>query len=297
MTISKQLTSNSACHRSRPCQSIETVRLATVLATLVMALVPDSALAFSGVTRSTSKQACVFTALTRSAVRDAASEQYSQDSRWWKPSATTTTDVQDDSSSVDDYLRFLERRYTRLYEDEPEAAAKSFNVMDWLKQGEADHKELQDNHDAFYALGVAGLAGKEMLQTHDGHQMAPSNIAARNMEPTLPTDQTTSITDSQVSMKDKTVSRHVRSSALAAAVSVLMSRVLQQRRFLLQLQTRRAHALLVAVAKTIKTAPKTLAKQLWNLGGGKQNVIATLSVVAAVTLMALHLVVKEGLGA
>jgi hypothetical protein len=299
MTFPSQTPKVSALRRSRPCPLSGTMQLSLMQTTLLMALVFDSASAFLNIARSTSNQASVYTALPLTAVRDASSEQQNHDSRWWNPLvSSSTTETQDDSASVDDYLRFLEHRYTRLYEDEPEAT-KSFNVLDWLKQGEAEHVQLQQNHDAFYALGVAGLAGKELLQSH-GDQTAPTDanleLARRTKIIDSPSIRS-SPTSSQVFYPKGAVKRQVRSSTLVAAVTVLMTRVLAQRRVLLQLQTRRMHSFLVMVIKTTKAAPKTLATQLWHMGGGKQNVFAAVSVIAAVAFLALRLVAHEGLGA
>jgi hypothetical protein len=86
---------------------------------------------------------------------------------WWN-----SIFAREEASPADDYLEFLEKRYSRILHDDKEeqqgSSKKGFNVLQWLYHGgEADasqHKHKED--DALYVLGVANLASKRLLQKH-----------------------------------------------------------------------------------------------------------------------------------
>ena len=230
------------------------------------------------------------------ALKDAAAERH-QDSRWWKPFATD--EETQTSSSVDEYLRFLERRYTRLYEDEPEVT-KTFNVLEWLKQGEAQQTELKQNHDAFYALGVAGVAGKQLLEEKSNLVIASrkeADLAGSRSQ--MAVDVKVSAVNSAEEESQQCKTTLLSSLAAASYVSPTIRRLLDQRRLFLQMQTRRVRTVLALVFKTTMNAPKTITKKLWNISGGKKNVMATASLVVAFTFFVLkpivEVIVNEGL--
>jgi hypothetical protein len=299
ITRSPQSMINSHLRRSRSGRlpasvpaSLELVARTMILLMALLLLEPCAA--FSGV-RITRSKACT-SAMGAAVQQDSTTEQQHHDySRWWKKPFVAVTETDSTTTSVDDYLRFLEKRYTRLYEDEPEAVKQqSFRVLDWLKQGQSEQQqellEQQPSH-AFYAVGVAGIAGKQLLQAHANQQQPLPLTSSRSVQ-SLEKTASTSIHQRRA---PEIIQTH--RSGVAAVISMtiapLMRQLLARRRVFLRLQSRRARSLVAALVKAATTLPQTLGKQLWNTGGGKENVLATCSLMVAVGLVLLKLLVTE----
>mmetsp|Transcript_17758 Transcript_17758/g.40991 ORF Transcript_17758/g.40991 Transcript_17758/m.40991 type:complete len:377 (-) Transcript_17758:158-1288(-) len=88
----------------------------------------------------------------------------------------------EEQESVDTYLEFLDKRYRRLHCDDVKedktllqqrlgSKSKPFSAMDWLTSGGNDNTNAvttspEQQADALYVLGVAGLASQKLLQKH-----------------------------------------------------------------------------------------------------------------------------------
>merc|ERR1711957_460682 len=126
------------------------------------------------------------------------------------------------------YLEFLDRRYKRPHSDEKEERAKakqqdskrkSFSAMDWLTNGGKDNADIvtstrEQQEDALYVLGVAGLASTKLLQKH--HLPSPSTpsqetrmITSSNETPTFTLEKVVELSsqiDDAIEINDDTKS-------------------------------------------------------------------------------------------
>jgi hypothetical protein len=97
----------------------------------------------------------------------------SSTNKWWgNVFSSADAEIEEENQEiVDEYLEFLDRRYRRLHNNEPEEEKpKPFSALHWLIQGSPYHNDVvaskQQQEDALYALGVAGLASQKLLQKH-----------------------------------------------------------------------------------------------------------------------------------
>lgn len=94
--------------------------------------------------------------------------------KWWNGmfvKAQVADEKADEQDNVDEYLEFLDRRYKRLHNVETEDDTSTpFSALNWLVQGSPSRNEVltsqQQEEDALYVLGVAGLASRKLLQKH-----------------------------------------------------------------------------------------------------------------------------------
>jgi hypothetical protein len=214
---------------------------------------------------------------------------------WWNNMFPSQPEVSKggDQDVVDEYLKFLDRRYRRLHSDEKgEENAKPFSAVEWLLQDSPNHSEVvvsqQQQEDALYVLGVAGLASEKLLQKH----CLPVETE-RKRKTAVFTDaiDVTSENDSAVFFIQKVV------------VPVLRVLYFVQRRkeLFVNTQLRRFRSLLStgakSVAKSLILGPVTTMEAVLEIGGGKKNIALTLTAVSTVLLLirpVLKAAVTEG---
>lgn len=173
-------------------------------------------------------------------------------------------------ASVDDYLEFLDRRYHRLYDEQVE---RKFPTFKWLIQnnGKSDDQQpiptAADN--ALYALGVAGLASKELLQKY---QISIVREQQQQQQQQLDRDAV----DAQ-NEEDNASSKE----RIQAKLGSLFRPITASRRRLLHFQSAKARAAASTVVRTLISSPRFL----WKHSGGKATVGATLSLVSALVLV------------
>lgn len=202
-------------------------------------------------------------------------------SRWWNPlSAKSSSSSNGNSgSSVDDYLEFLERRYSRLYDNEQKQESRAkFSVMSWLQQGEAS-ESTSSTSNAMYALGVAGIAGKQLLEKHSSNRNS------------LVTKQV-SFEDAQI--VDKTLSTQLSSettlfsSVIATKVGPIFRKISHKRQMLIRYESQKLKAAVGFLLKSALRLPVKVGKAVWNMGGGKKTIALTFTVAAALTLVLMR---------
>jgi len=203
-------------------------------------------------------------------------------SRWWNPlSAKSSSSSNGNSgSSVDDYLEFLERRYSRLYDHEQKQESRAkFSVMSWLQQGEAS-EPTSSSSNAMYALGVAGIAGKQLLEKH-------SDSVVSKQAP---------FQDAQI--MDKTLSTQLSSetalfsSVIATKLGPIFRKISHKRQILIRYESQKLHAAIVFLLKTALRLPVKLGQAIWNMGGGKKTIALTFTVATALTLVLMRPIVE-----
>jgi hypothetical protein len=231
---------------------------------------------------------------TRVQEHDAASSPEAQ-GRWWQmvfatPDPALSADVVDSEQEVvDEYLEFLNRRYQRLHVSERKEA--KFSAWKWLMQEDeasedqsvTTKEEKEDN--AFYVLGVAGLASQRLLQKHQPATPTQASAATRKVESHgFAVDAVmTVLPSSRLS---------VVASMAVAGVTPILERLLRQRRALLRFQTVTLRTALKFLIRKGANAPIRAAKSVIRLGGGKQNIVVTATVTAALAFVLVRPVVQ-----
>ena len=199
-------------------------------------------------------------------------------SRWWNPLSAKSSSSSNgkSSSSVDDYLEFLERRYSRLYDNEQKQESRAkFSVMSWLQQGEASESSSSPSN-AMYALGVAGIAGKQLLEKHSN-----SVVTKR-----------ATFEDAQI--VDKTPSAQLSaettlfSSVIATKLGPIFRKISHKRQMLIRYESQKLNAAIVFLLKSALRLPVKVGKAVWNMGGGKKTIALTFTVAAALTLVLMR---------
>jgi hypothetical protein len=213
-------------------------------------------------------------------------------SKWWSSifPSQPVDESNNEQDNVDDYLEFLDRRYNRLHRNEE--TAKPFSAMNWLLQGPSPNRNdvvatHQQQEDALYVLGVAGLASEKLLQKH----YRPSHETTENKKE--PTVREVSKWLDTMSVVDAEVESDTPSTLFIKKFVVPMVRtfyIIQRRKELfLGRQTQRAKSGLATVArsaaKSLIHGPVATSKAVLEIGGGKKNIALTLTVASTVFLL------------
>jgi hypothetical protein len=212
-------------------------------------------------------------------------------SGWWNNIFPSQPEVSKggEQDVVDEYLKFLDRRYRRLHSDEKEEEnAKPFSAVSWLLQGSPNHSEVlvsqQQQEDALYVLGVAGLASEKLLQQH--HLPVET-------EPKTATTEREALRPLFTDFIDVTLKNDSASAVFILKVVVPVIRVLyvaqRRKELLVDSQIQRFRSLLStrakSVAKSLILGPVTTMKAILEIGGGKKNIAVTLTAVSTALLL------------
>lgn len=242
---------------------------------------------------------------------------------------TSSVSESEEQDSVDAYLEFLDRRYRRLHCDDKEEGThkvkvqqdssilkttKPFSAMDWLMKGNGSNDSdalattRQEQEDALYVLGVAGLASQKLLQKHH----LPTT---RNQQSEVPSAATI---DKVVELKEQIddaieVNDLSNDTLLKTEYTLVVNNVLLPILRVLYLVQRQKHLLYQKVNRgfraiateatngvisTFSQGPKSFMNTLLSIGGGKRNILRTIAVGYATVLVfqpLLHAVFAEGL--
>lgn len=186
---------------------------------------------------------------------------------------------------VDEYLEFLDRRYNRLHADERERrGGEKFSALKWLTQDqqsssvEAAEAE-QQQQDALYVLGLAGLASKRLLQKH--HYPIP-----RENKEVLTVAKNVIDADMQTSA-DGPLAVFV-SLMLAKVVHPVLRAFCEKREALIAFETKYLLNVIRASFKVLATAPRKISNAFWKLGGGRKSVGFTIALVTTVAVVCVR---------
>lgn len=254
---------------------------------------------------------------TRLQFSDNASPDTTIESSWWRKLLTSTLTspkpITPESSSpgaieeqenVDAYLEFLDRRYRRLHSDDKneqnaqskQGNSKPFSAIDWLTNGgsvnakiEATTREQQQ--DALYVLGVAGLASQKLLQKH--HLQTTANTSQAKL---ISTDASPSLDkvvelkeqiDDAIEVNDETKSLKAKANEVVVnnvLLPVLRVIYLAQRqkqlivKMVQQVLTSVASKVTDAAMNTLSQGPRSILNAMLNISGGKRNILRTMTI-------------------
>jgi hypothetical protein len=239
-------------------------------------------------------------------------------------SSPTADNGNNEQDNVDAYLEFLDRRYRRLHSDDREeevaqqqAQVKknktmknnnqkksgTFSAIDWLVNGgnngndSSDFNDVaasttrQQQADALYVLGVAGLASQKLLQKHH----LPTSPEAPTIQKVV--ELSKEIDDVYLEeKKDMTRLEVMKNQLYQFVVNNLIVPLLRifylvqrQKQLLKQIIQKRFNTVATKAAsvvlQSIQNGPKYLLNTLLNVAGGKENIVQTFAYGSATILI------------
>ena len=226
----------------------------------------------------------------------AESSPSSTNKRWGNAFFSADAEIEEDNQEVvDAYLEFLDRRYRRLRNTEPkEEKPKPFSALNWLIQGSPNRNDIvgskQQQEDALYALGVAGLASQKLLQKHHvtHHEQGPTPAPAVQEPPRLMIRDECS--NEQVAANNNSFSESQIGSTISNKVILPVVRVFymieHQKQLFIRAQVQKLRAVLSLMGKSIATSlsqgPIKTTKAVLEFAGGKKNIALTFTVAYTV---------------
>jgi hypothetical protein len=182
---------------------------------------------------------------------------------------------------------------SRLHDNAPSEPQFGLSAWKWLKHDPLESAELltqqQQQEDALYVLGVAGLASKRLLQKH--HIPTPTTTTSTRLESVDHADVTQIVDVSVVPSSTSPTKLMLHKQAVALA----FHRLSKSRMALHKYQNKQ----LRTMASFCVRGPIHLCQSLWRWGGGQRNVMRTLALTAAVMLVLvrplLQIVASESL--
>lgn len=233
-------------------------------------------------------------------------------------SSTDGTSIDQEQENVDAYLEFLDRRYRRIHSDDEketkaQSDAKSFSAMDWLTSKSTEKSddislEQQQQQDALYVLGVAGLASQKLLQKH--HLLTTNQAKSISAESSAAMEKVVELKeliDDAIEVNDpsksmKTMINHaVVHNVLLPVLRVVYLAQRQKQLFVNMFQ----RGLMQLVSKatdglkdTLSQGPRSVLNAVLTFCGGKQNMLRTMAVGYATIVLfrpLLRVVFADGL--
>jgi hypothetical protein len=242
-------------------------------------------------------------------------------------SSPTADNGDNEQDNVDAYLEFLDRRYRRLHSDDREeevaqqqAQVKknktmsnknsnsdtkksgTFSAIDWLVNGGNNGSDSSDFNvvaasttrqqqaDALYVLGVAGLASQKLLHKHH----LPTSPEAPTIQKVV--ELSKEIDDVYLEEKDMSQLQQMKNQLYQFAVNNIIVPLLRivylvqrQKQLLKQMIQKRINTVATKAAsvvlQTVQNGPKSLLNTLLNVTGGKQNIVQTIAYGSATILI------------
>lgn len=213
-------------------------------------------------------------------------QQQDEGSVWWSSFFKGNANKDQQQEVVDDYIKFLDRRYHRLYYEDS-TSNQGFSVMKWLHQGSSDPPnpdlEQKNEEDVLHVLGVAGLASQRLLSKHKHQAMAGLKPASDDAN--TPTKTEVSIAQDGEVLEKRTFSTSSAPAALKPAIS-LFRKVGARRQALIRSQTRQLRAaFLYLVRKVSRADPVKALMKFYELGGGKKSLALSVTVLTACSFL------------
>jgi hypothetical protein len=223
-------------------------------------------------------------------------------SKWWNSLFSSESDTVSEQDNVDEYLEFLDRRYNRLHEEKEQ---KPFSAIDWLLQGHSSDPETltskQQKEDALYVLGVAGLASQKLLQKHPQLSSEHNNDDTITTTAVEATTMTIEALNALATSTDEVTFGHLFIKKVLVPFAKLLYFVHRRKQIFLNIQAERSREFTSKVARStariVLFGPKTLAKFILEVGGGKPNITSAVALASALVVLArpvFRAVVTEG---
>jgi len=194
----------------------------------------------------------------------------------------------DEQESVDEYLEFLERRYRRLHKEPKEEPTKPFSALNWLKQGSTPSSEIvateQQQEDALYVLGVAGLASQKLLSKH--HIQTDNSKAMEPVPAPVQKQQPMDVVDVDI-VPPKPVQLVIKKVIVPLIRVVFVAQRRKDMFVAAQLQRLKSISKSAArsVAKSIVQGPSAAARAVLDVGGGRKSLALTLAVASTLFVL------------
>lgn len=237
------------------------------------------------------------------------------------PTADNGNNEQD---NVDAYLEFLDRRYRRLHSDDrdeevaqQQAQVKknktmkndnqkksgTFSAIDWLVNGgnngndSSDFEDVaarttrQQQADALYVLGVAGLASQKLLQKHHLPTSPEAPTICKVVELSKEIDEV--YLEEKKDMTRLELMKNQLYQFVVNNVIVPLLRIVylvqRQKQLLKQMIQKSINTVATKAAsvvlQSVQNGPKSLLNKLLNVTGGKQNIVTTFAYGSATILI------------
>lgn len=185
----------------------------------------------------------------------------------------------------------------RLHDEETKQIEQKpkFSAWNWLHQEDSVVSSQQQQSDALYVLGVAGLASEKLLQKHhlqmrnsafkSNGRTISSSTASENHVIDIATEQS-SLDDGKPQKSKDLVLEMIRKSFIQVAL---------KRQKLLQFQKKRLPGLVRGAVVGVSRTPLQLCRRAWYMGGGKRNVVFAASLLVAFTFLILQPLAKTAI--
>mmetsp|Transcript_6943 Transcript_6943/g.10248 ORF Transcript_6943/g.10248 Transcript_6943/m.10248 type:complete len:307 (-) Transcript_6943:197-1117(-) len=208
-------------------------------------------------------------------------------------------DHDNEQFGLDEYLSFLDRRYSRLYGEEERREPRSINTtMNWLMKGSPLSKEdaaRQQEH-AHHILGMAAQASMELLSKEQPKKTTPSSVVVDTSASIIPnlepdTRKSDVAAPQLVRFVPKPFPSVVGSLAsmmktrLSAGVGIFR-RIREQRNALFVTQTPQIFMKLIRdSAMTVPVMARNAVLATISIAGGKANVRLAITVAASLLII------------
>ena len=215
--------------------------------------------------------------------------------KWWgNVFSSVDAEVEEENQEVvDQYLEFLDRRYHRLHTEQEEEKPKPFSSLSWLIQASQDRNDAvaskQQEEDALYILGVAGLASQKLLQKHHvaHHEQGPTSATAVQERPSPILDESSNQVAAK-SFSESQIGSTIANKVILPVVRILY--IIEHRKHLfVQAQVQKLRAVLSLmvkpIAKTLFQGPISATKALFQIGGGKKHLALPFTVAYTVFIL------------
>jgi hypothetical protein len=221
-----------------------------------------------------------------------AQSSLSSTNKWWgNVFSSVDAEIEEENQEVvDEYLEFLDRRYRRLHNTEPEEEKpQPFSALNWLIQGSPNRNDVvaskQQQEDALYALGVAGLASQKLLQKHQEH--GPTSATAVQERPRPIRDESSNQV-AAISFSESQIGSTIANKVILPVVRIFYM-IEHRKQLFIRAQVQKLRAVLSlmvkSIAKSLMQGPISTTKAVLEIGGGKKNIALTFTVAYTVFLL------------
>jgi hypothetical protein len=156
----------------------------------------------------------------------------------------------------------LDRRYHRLH-DKQATKVVTFSALNWLAEKPTVTQDEQA--DALYVLGLAGLASDRLLEKHHIPVSRDPKAASK-----LSSSQ--AVVEAEVVEPPAVVA--LRTSPIVSVPAAVLRQIGVCRRKLIAIQAQQLRVAIRSLMKTLITLPDAL-RAVWDFGGGKKTLTLT----------------------
>lgn len=214
--------------------------------------------------------------------------------RWLKPviHAAAQDHGEDTSKKVDEYLEFLDKRYSRMRGNEASHPRRALSIMKWLR-AEDHHDTEEKDSNALYDLGVAGLASKRLLQ-RQGVTLRKCTIIQPSFDPPSIFVEHTS---EETPTEGLSLLLNKILAAFSAKLILLQRQVSMRREWALRSLSRQTMVSTKAALTSLPRATANLARTVVRAGGGERNLKVAVAFTFAFAICIVQPLAKSAITA